>query len=250
MGSLCVSTVNEIQKIFLRKKNIVLLAIAGSIPLDAAFSFGFLQNRLGIFAVNAASFPLFVLNFLTSLILPLFIFSVAADLFAGEAGENTLKITLTRPVTRLKVFLSKIAATGAFIITCLGATFVISIAAGAVLEGRAPGPAGIGETLLAYSAAVVPMLVLAVLAAFLNQLFKSGSSALIASVLVYLLAKALPFVAPAIGRLSPVAYTGWHALLLGTTVGAGVIWNALLLMAAYLLIFFGGGYYLFDKKDF
>jgi ABC-2 type transport system permease protein len=250
MSSLYVSMANEIQKVFLRKKNIVLLVIAASIPVAAAFSFGFLQDRLGIFAVNGASFPIFVLDILTSVILPLFIFSVAADLFAGEVGENTLKITLTRPVTRLKVFLSKIAATGAFIVACLGVVFVIAIAAGAVLAGSAPGPAGIGGTLLAYSAAVVPMLVLAMLAAFLNQLFKSGSSALMASVLVYLLAKAMPFVSPAIGRLSPVAHTGWHSLLLGTTVGAGVIWNALLLMAAYLLIFFGGGYYLFDKKDF
>lgn len=248
MNSLLANTLNEIQKIFLKKKTIAFLVVTSLIPIGAVASFVMFQNKLGIFAVNSTGFPVLMLELFTTLLLPLFIFSTAAEQFAGEVGEKTLKITLTRPITRLNVFASKILSTGIFIVINLGLIYLISTLAGLSLEGGKV-LTGVLQGLTAYLTAVVPMTFLCIEAAFVAQFFKSSSGALTTCVFVYLAAKIIPILSPVISKVNPFSYTDWYMMWLGSTVGVGRLLNTFLLILSYSLILFALGYYLFDKKD-
>jgi len=249
MNSLYANSVNETQKIFQRKKTVVFLVITALIPAGAAALFSFFQSRFGIFAVNSASFPVLMLDLFSSALLPLFIFSAAADLFSGELGDKTLKLTLTRPITRFKVFLSKNISIGLFIIINLGLVFVISVISGFFLESGALDAAGFFQGLLAYITAVVPMLFLGVTAAFLAQFFKNSGAALTTCIFVYLAGKAIPFFSSKLTIISPFSYTDWYMMWIGSAVNAGRLLNVFLIILSYSLILFALGFYMFDKKD-
>lgn len=103
--------------------------------------------------------------------------------------------------------------------------------------------------IIAYGTAIVPMLALGVLAAFISQLVRSGSGALTASICVYIGCSLLPAVWPQTGKFLLVTYTNWHLMWLGS-VGASKIIYALMFMLSNMMIFMAAGYYLFDKKDF
>ncbi|KNZ69936.1 membrane spanning protein [Thermincola ferriacetica] len=249
MNRIIVNSVNETQKIFQRKKTVVFLIITVLVPAGTAALFVFGQNALGIFAVNSASFPISMLGLFSSLLLPLFIFSMAADLFSGELGDKTLKLTLTRPVTRFKVFLSKNIAIAFFVVVSLALLFVVSVIAGFFLNGGALSLTDLFQTLLAYIMAVVPMLVLGIIGVFLAQFFRNSGAALITSVFVYLAGKATPFLFPTLAKVSPFSYTDWYMMWTGSAVSAGRLINTFLIMLSHSLILFALGFSLFDKKD-
>ncbi len=249
MTGLYPNTVNEVQKIFLRKKYVVFLVITALIPIAAAFSFNLLQSKLAIFAVNSASFPILILGLFTGLVLPLYIFSAASDIFSGEIGEKTLKIVLTRPITRFNVFLSKNFSIGIFIIINLGVAFIISVAAGWFLEGAPDMAAGLLLNLLAYLTALIPMFFLGVTAVFVAQFFKSSGGALVTCIFVYVAAKIVPFLSSTLARVNPFGYTDWYMMWLGSSVTTGKLLNVFLLLLSYSIILFAVGFYLFDKRD-
>lgn len=250
MHSIYANTLNELQKIFLKRKTIAFLVITGLIPVGGAASFLIFQNKLGIFAVNSAGFPVLMLELFSTLLLPLFIFSTAAEQFSGELGEKTLKLTLMRPVTRFNVFAAKILSITVFIIINLGLIFLISTLAGLLLGGAGSNVLpDVLQGLTAYVTAIVPMVFLCIAAVFIAQFFKSSSGALTTCVFVYLAAKLVPFLSPVFAKVNPFYYTDWYMMWLGSTVGAGRLLNTFLLMLSYSLIFFGLGYYFFDKKE-
>lgn len=250
MSSLYANMINETQKILQKKKTIAFLVISGLIPIGAAASFVLFQNRLGIFAVGSAGFPILILGLFTTFLLPLFVFSAVADQFSGEIGEKTIKMTLTRPITRFQVFFSKILSMVIFIVINLGIIYIVATLSGLYLAGDARVSAGLLEGLTAYITAIVPMLFLVIEAAFLAQFFRSGGGALTTCIFIYLAAKIVPILSPAISKVNPFFYTDWYMMWLGSSVGAGRLLNTFLLLLSYCLILFAGGFYLFDRKDF
>ncbi|MHB9093276.1 MAG: ABC transporter permease [Eubacteriales bacterium] len=249
MSSLYPNTVNEVQKIFQRKKYIVFLVITALIPIMAAFTFNLFQSKLGIFAVNSASFPILMLWLFTGFLWPLFIFSVASDIFSGELGEKTLKIALTRPISRFYVFLSKNISIGIFILINLCVVFIVSVAAGLFLEGTSNMVTGLWQNMLAYITAMFPMLFLSIEAVFLAQFFRSSGGALATCIFVFLAAKIVPFLSSTLAKINPFAYTDWYMMWLGSSVSAGRILNVFLILLSYSVILFASGFYMFDKRD-
>lgn len=248
MGALNANTVNELQKILLHKKNIVFLVLFALIPVFAALSFKLFDSRLGIFAVSTSNFPILMLQLFTAFLLPLLIFSLAADIFSGEIGEKTLKIVLTRPVTRFQVFLSKTLALNAFVILNLAIVYLVSCAAGLSLKGSGSVWPGFLQALPAYLTAVVPMLFLGMTAILIAQFFESSGGAVAACIFVYLAAKAAPFLSSTLAKINPFAYTDWYLMWLGS-VHSGRIINSFFMLLGYSILFFSLGFYLFDKRS-
>lgn len=248
MSSLYSNLVNEVQKLLLRKKTVFFMVISVLIPAGAAALFSFFQRELGIFAVGSAGFPVLTLGVFASFLLPLFIFSAAADIFSGEQGEKTLKLTLTRPITRFKVFLSKNIALSFFIVINLALVFVASVISGLFLNGIL-GAGGLLQALLAYIVTVIPMLFLSITAVFLAQFFKNSGAALATSFLVYLAGKAVPFISSTLVKINPFSYTDWYTMWVGSAVSTGRLLNIFLLILSYSLILSALGFYIFDRKD-
>lgn len=250
MSSLYANILNETQKIFLRRKNMVLLLLSVVITIGVALLVSTVHKGFGIYAVRSVDFPIYILGFFTRIVLPLFVFMWAADIFAGEVAERNLKIVLVRPITRFKVFLSKNLAIGIAIFIILMLVFIFSFISSCFLgiSGKELG-AGLLEGIKAYSAALIPMLSLSVAAAFVTQFFKSSSGALTTLIILYITATLLPAVLPQASTVLLTSYVNWHVLWLGSTVAAAKLFYAFMIMLSSSIIFFAAGFYLFDTKD-
>ncbi|WCK56515.1 ABC transporter permease subunit [Aneurinibacillus sp. Ricciae_BoGa-3] len=248
MSSLSAGIKNETQKIFLRKKTMVFVLLTGAFPIGSAVLFSLLQEKSGISMFDNVNYPLFVLGAFVNVVLPLFIFMTASDVFAGEEGDKTIKLVLTRPISRLHVFVSKTSAVAILILIHLFVIFVTSFVSGLDLAGS-HGLFGVFESMKAYVVSAIPMISLAIAGVFLSQFFRSASAALTSCILAYIAIKVLPLILPSISKLLPFSYTDWYALWLGHTAGAGNIFQAFMFVLSYSILFFVGGFYLFDRKE-
>jgi ABC-2 type transport system permease protein len=249
MNVLYVSVMNEVEKLLSRKKTIVFLVISALIPVLAAVALLFFRSRLGIAPLGAGEFPVWILGTFTGLLLPLFVCMTAVDLFTGELSDRTLKIVLLRPVSRLKIYLSKIIAISIYILINLGGIFLISLIGGAFLEWSDGSVFALVKALAAYAAAFLPMLLIGILSVFVSQFFKSSSGALAFCILLYFASKVASFVFPGIGRLLVTSFNDWHMLWLSSPVVLGSIINIFLFILSYSIIFLAAGYFLFDRRE-
>jgi ABC-2 type transport system permease protein len=249
MHSLKVSVLNELWKIWSRKKSIFFLALSALIPIGSAVILARFQSGFGIAAITSSDFPIMVLNVLTLLVIPLLVFMTAADMFAGEQGDKTIRIALTRPVTRIKVFAAKQICLLLLICTHMAAAFLCSAAAASFLARDGSFPLAMMRALLAYGIAVIPMMALGTAAVFVSQFFKNSSGALTVCILLYALCKLAAIFIPQLNNYSPAAYTDWYMLWIGQTAAAGKIASIFMFLLACCILFFTAGFYLFDKKE-
>lgn len=249
MNSLYVNTINEIQKIFARRRNIAFLIIALLLPAGGAASLSFLQDRIGISTITSAYFPVFILGIFTNFLIPIAVFAISSDLFAGEAGDKTLRLLLTRPITRFKVYISKNLSMIFFIGIMMCTVFIVSSASGLFFKEKGLLVAGLIHGIKAYTAAFIPITAVIITASFISQFFKNGSSALTTCILLYLASKGAVLISPQLSRLIPFSYTDWHMLWLGNQFAWGQILNTFMVLLSYSIIFFAAGFYFFDKKD-
>jgi ABC-2 type transport system permease protein len=250
MNSLYANIINESQKIFLKRKNVVLLILSAIITIGTAFIVSTVHKGLGIYAIRPVDFPIYILGFFTRVLLPLFIFMWASDIFAGEIAERNLKIVLVRPITRFKVFISKNVAIGCALIITLAIVFIFS-SISSIFLGAAGKEffKGLAYAAEAYIVAIIPMISLAAAVSFVVQFFKNSSGALTTSIILYIVLMLLPVVFPQASTILLTSYTNWHVLWLGSTVSITKLIYAFLIMLSNCLIFFAAGFYLFDARD-
>lgn len=249
MNALHASTFNEIQKLFLRKKTIALLAVTAAVPVLSAIAASLLKGGLGTYSVGSAGFPVMVLGFFTSFLLPLFICMAAVDLFSGELGDRTLKIALLKPVTRFKVFVSKILAVAVYIVVSLAVVFLSSLVSGIFVSGGQEILKGLLKSILAYGVAIFPMILIGITAALIAQFFRSSSGALVVSILAYAASKIASVIAPKLSNVMITSYTDWHLLWIGNTVLTGKVFIVFMFILSYSIIFLTSGYYLFERRE-
>jgi ABC-2 type transport system permease protein len=248
MHSLTANTWNEMIKITSKKKTLLFLGVTLLLPVIAGILLARFQSGIGIGAIASQDFPIIMLGLFTSIFLPLFVFMGAADVFSGEMGDRTMKITLTRPITRFKVFASKQIALAIYIALYLIAGLLASILS-ALFFQHFGGFGTVLDWVLAYGSAFVPMLVLSIIAVCLAQFFSSSSSALTVSILLYLAFKVAAFFIPQIATYSPTAYTDWHMLWIGSSMAVSKISSIFMFLVACSILFFTAGFYFFDKKE-
>lgn len=239
--------INELSLLVHRKKIIAFFAFSLLLPVLLAVSLHALQPVLGLVAVSQ-SFPIQMLSIYTSAWIPLFIFTVTADLFPNEAASRTLKLAFLRPNTRFKVFFAKVAALaagiGALLVLLGAATLVCNVFAGTALSFAA----GTG-VFKAYAAAFVSMVALSAVFVFISQWFKSATGFMVFAIVLYAALKISPFLLGAMSTFSPASYTDWHMLWIHPTVAAGKLWSTSLYLLSSGVLFFALGYFIFDRKE-
>ncbi|CAM2914227.1 ABC transporter permease [Paenibacillus sediminis] len=248
MHSLYANVWNETLKITLKKKSLFFLAITLIIPIGVSLLLANFQSNIGIGAISSKDFPILMLNLFTAIFLPLFVFMSAADQFAGEFGDNTLKLVLTRPISRFKVFVSKQISLGIYIAAYLFVALIASMIAAFFLSGNISGTA-ILDWLIAYGAAFLPLATLSIMVVLLAQFFTTSSGALTISILLYIAAKMSAFFFPQISKYYPTAYMDWHMLWLGSGTASGQLLSIFMFLLGCSILCFIAGYYLFDKKE-
>ena len=236
---------NEIVKLLHLNKYKALLALLCLFSIGAGLLGGFAKGFIGLSLANT---PLTILSITTGLLLPLIIALVAADLFTAEQENGSIRAIITRPVSRLSIFTSKVLAIVLYVILALLICLTTSLAWSILFNGA--GLSTITESLLSYIVSILPMVPVILFAVAVSQLCKNSSSTVMLTVFGYI---AIVGSGTVISRISPMlftSYTGWYKLFIGATMPITNILNVVALLAAYTLIFYAAGSWAFEKKEY
>ncbi len=250
MAGFKVALINEIEKLCKKKKFLLAIIISFIFIIAGQGAVMALRSRFGLRGASSMEFPILVLSILVNTILPLFTALVTIDSFSGEFSQNTMKISLTRPVTRFKYFTAKLTAIFIFILFNLILVMLISIFAGVLFNSNSFTLKAIINIVLSYLVTALPMLILAMVIAIISNILKSGVSVFFISVLVFLVFKVLELV---FSRYSGIFFTSifdWYNLWIISPFPVFKVLLKFMMLVSYGIILFTLGYYLFDKKDF
>lgn len=246
MSSLRAAYINEIYKLSKRKKLVVSCILSIVAVLVAALVVSFANNFMGIRITGESEFSILVLSVLNYTLIPLFTIFVCIDMVGGEFSNQTMKMVLTRPVSRVKVYLSKALAAATFILVNLLFIMVTSLIISLFINGSL---AGVGRIFVAYIASFFPLFVFALFTMIISTIFRGTGSAFFLSILCFLICNVLGLF---FNQLQSFLFTtafDWYTLFLGSYINFQKIFRMFMILVGLGLMFFGIGYYLFDRKN-
>ncbi|MBU3190129.1 ABC transporter permease [Clostridium bowmanii] len=241
---------NEVEKLYKRKKVLVALTISLIFIIIGQLSMVVLRSGFGLRGVSSMDFPILVLSVVVNTILPLFTALVTIESFSGEFSQNTMKIALTRPISRLMFYSAKLTAIMLFILSNLLFVMIFSILAGCLFNANSFTLASLFKILLSYAVTLVPMVILSIIIAFFTMIIRSGIGVFFLSIFVFVTLKGLGILFYRYAGVFITSMMSWYTLFLMETIPTFKIFLQFMMMLSYAIIFFTAGYYLFDKKEF
>jgi len=243
---------NELMKIFARKKFFVLLIIEILICLLSG-GVNYLIGKASAGAVSTSlmlsNMPMNMLSFFIQIYIPLMIFMASCDLFTSEVQDGTIRASFMRPVSRFKLYASKIAAITIMAVIYLAVLFILTTAMKLMGGAGIASATGVAESFFAYFLDIFPLIVVVLFAAMLNQLLNSPSLSIVICVIIYIGLYILGIVVPQASGLMFTGYSEWHNLWLGVTLPFMTMISKIGLLLGYGLVFGCIGYYLFERKE-
>lgn len=241
--------INETVKLLKKKKMMaaaifsILAVLIGQVAVTS------IKHGLGLRVAGSAEFPLVVLSIFTYTILPLFATFVAIDMFNGEFSSNTMKLTLTRPVTRFGVFCAKVLNIALFIAANLLLVMVLSIIAGFLFNMSTFSAIGLIRVLLAYVATFFPVFVFSLLVVLLSNLIRGGLAVFFLSILAFIGFMFLGVVFSGYSSFFITSMLDWYTLWISDSVNVFKILRQLFIMLGCGIMLFTAAFYRFDSKD-
>lgn len=240
---------NEMVKLLKKKKLIAAFIMSVLAVLVGQAAVTAIQTGFGLRIVGSTEFPLLVLPVFTYTILPLFAIFVAIDLFSGEFASHTMKLTLTRPVSRFGVYLSKVACIALFIIGYLLLVMVLSLIAGFLFNPGSSGMAGVIKVIVAYVATFFPVFVFSLLVVFLTTIVRSGIAVFFLSVLIFIGFYILGILFSQYSSLFITSLFDWYTRWISESINWFKLIRQVLLLVGSGMMLFSAGYYVFERKD-
>ena len=262
----------ELRLVFLRRRNLLLLAVTAVFPLVIGIALRLASphpqggNGAGVaffnqLAGNGVFLTFIALSTLLVLILPVVVAVVAGDSVAGEAGYGTLRYLLAVPAGRTRLLAVKY---GAIVTFGLAATFIVS--AVALVAGAALFPVG-PVTLLSGTTVSLPDGLLRLL--FVTLYVAAAMAALgaiglaistmtehaigaIATVMILVVASEVVDNVPQLAAAGPYLPTHWWLsfdALLRVPVDTSTLLRGLLSFAVYALLFCSFAWARFTSAD-
>jgi len=242
--------INEIEKLYKRKKVLVAVVISLVFIIVGQLSMVVLRSGFGVRGVSSMEFPILVLSVVVNTILPLFTALVTIESFSGEFSQNTMKIALTRPITRLKFYAAKLTAIALFILANLLFVMIFSIAAGCIFNANTFAFTSVFKILISYVVTLIPMVILSIIIAFFANIIRSGIGVFFISIFVFALFKGLGVIFYRFSGVFITSMMSWYTLFNMDSIPYFKIFLEFMMMISYGIIFFTAGYYIFDNKEF
>lgn len=242
--------INEIEKLYKKRKVLVAASVSLIFIILGQLSIVGLRSGLGVRGTSSMDFPLLVLSVVANTILPLFTALVTIDSFSGEFSQNTMKIAITRPVTRLKFFTAKITAIMLFVLVNLLFVMIFSSLTGIIFNSNSFTLQGVIRILTSYLVTIVPMLVFSLVIVLLANTLRSGIGVFFVSILLFIILKVLGIVFSNYSGILFTSMMDWYTLWIMDNISFIKIFRQFMMLLSYVILLFTGGYYLFDKKDF
>ena len=260
---------SELGLIFLRWRNVALLAVLAAIPVltGVALKLAAPSGRgqgpafLDQVAGNGVFLAFLALTVMLTLVLPLAVAVVSGDSIAGEAGHGTLRYLLTVPAGRTRLLAIKY---GALLTFCVASCVLIS--AVALATGAAAFPVGpvtllSGDTVSLADGLLRLLLVTLYVAAGMGALAAIGLAistltehaiAAIAAILVIAIASEVCDNIPQFSIVHPYLPTHWWLSfdgLLRMPIAWGEVGHGLLSFGIYAVIFCAVAWARFTSAD-
>jgi ABC-2 type transport system permease protein len=242
------SFINEIEKMYKKKKAVVIVVISLIVIVLGQLAVSGIRSGLGL-RTGSSQFPILVLSVFVNTILPLFTALVTIDVFTGEFSQNNMKILLTRPVTRLKIFSAKIAAIAFFVMANLLVVMLLSIIAGLIFNSTTVSFVEFIKVILSYLVTIIPVMALALIIVIFANIFKSSTAVFFISILMFIVFKALGYVFSQYSSLFITSMLSWYNLWIAENIPFLKVLRLFLIMLGYAIMSFTAGFYLFDKRD-
>lgn len=242
--------INEIEKLYKKKKVLVATIISLIIIVLGQIAISGMRSNFGLRGASNMEFPILVLSLVVNSILPLFTTLITIDCFSAEFSQNTMKIALTRPVSRLKFFIAKLTAILLFILVNLLFVMIFSLLAGFIFNSNSFSLLSLFKILVCYIVTTLPMMVLAMVIVLFTNIIRSGVGVFFLSIFVFIIFKIIGII---FSQYSGILFTSmleWYNLWIMNTFPFTKVLRQFILMLSYGIILFTGSYYLFDKKDF
>ena len=241
--------INEIIKMQ-RKSKLVTGAI---ISLVAAILWQSVLNLIaggiGVRIEAPTSFSLSVLSFYTATLLPLFAVFVVIDSFNGEHAANTMKQTLTKPLTRFGVYSSKVLAVFTFLLFSLLFMMLLTVIISLLNLGGSFSIAAFMDIAIAYTVTWLPLAVFLLLVILLAQFTRNGILTFFLSIFSYLVLHGLRIFNPNLANLLIVPLFDWYVGWIADISNFGVLLRQSSILIGTGLLLFGVGCSIFERKD-
>lgn len=195
-----------------------------------------------------SNYPYTVLSMISYIFAPLAIFMLTADLFSGEIDNNQMKVMLTRPVSRCKILLAKIAAIFLYAGIILLSGFIVS----GLLSVFTAGVASFSllTVLGAYATNFIPFITTTAMAALIGVYTKTSTSCFSFCLTFYLGIMLLGLMFSGLVPILFTSYMGIGSMVIGTVIPMGNLFLGIAILLGYAVLFLSAGSLKFEKMEF
>jgi ABC-2 type transport system permease protein len=209
---------------------------------------------------------------------PLLIALIAADMISGEANMGTLRLLLSKPISRTKFMLAKFAASSVFTLLLLVWIAILALFVSMYIFG-------VDDVFLvknnyavqlvkddifwryagAFCFAALAMITVAALGFFLSQFAENSIGPIVATMSIIIFFTILSTMSiPIFNLIKPYLFTthmvAWkeffdikvdadNSSIIGTIQRPDKLINSAIILTVHIVLFVGGSIYLFNKKD-
>ncbi|MEC1524767.1 ABC transporter permease subunit [Neobacillus niacini] len=244
MNTIKANTLNEMQKLLTKKGTKLFLLASVLIPVLTKI----LVNNLFLtdwMALPAENINMTLLDLFVTILIPLFIFIAATDLFTREGERGTL--LQVRPISRMELFGSKVIAISILSLFILLLEWTAVVVSSTVFD-KAFEITAIPSSIGAFVVSWFPILVLTAFAVMLALFVHSSVLAVSGMIVLYLIMLFIPYVLPGSLFFLPTAYLDWYMQWFGNVSIRWMIQTVTYLCSSFAL-FFTVGYYMFNRKE-
>lgn len=249
MENLKATFINEAYKMLRRKKVTVIVIFSLLLVAFTQIAVLVIKNEAGIVTAGSIEFSLLVLSVFSVTVLPLFSVLTAIDLFSGEIGTNTLKLVVTMPVSRIRIFSAKLLALAGFILFALLSVLLFSIISGLIFNKPEFEPIGLIRLLTAFIVTLLPVFVFSLIAVLLSNVLKSGTGVFFVCMLIYLVFIVAGTLFGGISGFLITSLFDWYKLFIADYFPFIKILKELILMTGFGVMLYTLGLYFFDKRE-
>ncbi len=232
----------ELSKLLKKRNTKVFLIIYSIIFFGMALVYVGAENLFDLSFYSGVQFVGASLSTMMAFMLPLLAIYLAGQSQAIDFTRGTMKNMYLLPVSRTKIFISKLLAVWIIIGIVLGGQFLFALLISFVADGFAL--AGLGGTILDYIGAMVVLGLVNLIGNLLALIFKNTGLSVILAYIAYVGLSLVAVYVPVLKTISiTTVITGYHMLFNISTL------NVLLSALAYYIILFIAGLLVFEKKE-
>ena len=280
----------ELYKIFKRPRTYIAFAAIAAIVLliqlalyiDGDTYMDFLLQSMGTFEVDGhvmnGYFVCYTILQTLLIHVPLLIALIGGDMIAGEANMGTLRLLISKPISRTTLLFSKFTATTVYTLLLLVWMAILSLTLSMLIFGTSdlvvfqsqifiqiPEADVFWRYLAAFGFAAIAMTTVAALSFFLSIFAENSIGPIVATMSVVIVFTILTTLGlPLFDRINPYLFTshmlGWKGffnvqigadnnVIPGSVQGLSSIFRSAIILIAHIVFFVGGGILVFRKKD-